>query len=54
MKKHDFLYWEFLFPRLHLNSEQQYKCIADMGSWHDDKWVWDLKWRRRWFTWEEA
>nr|KYP62270.1 Putative ribonuclease H protein At1g65750 family [Cajanus cajan] len=36
------------FPRLYLNSEQQDGTLEKMGRWIDNKWHWELKWRRAW------
>ncbi|GKV15062.1 hypothetical protein SLEP1_g25863 [Rubroshorea leprosula] len=41
------------FPRLYLISAGKDKRISQMGSWQDDSWKWDLKWRRNLFSWEE-
>ncbi|XP_074266276.1 uncharacterized protein LOC141588747 [Silene latifolia] len=40
------------FPRLFSVSIQKNKCVADMGVWQGDNWVWQLQWKRRLFQWE--
>jgi hypothetical protein len=42
------------FPRLCSVSIQQDNLIQDMGSWVNGVWRWDLRWRRRFFVWEES
>jgi reverse transcriptase-like protein len=41
-----------LFPRLFSISMQQNALIAQMGSWLDNEWTWNLSWRRQLFEWE--
>lgn len=40
------------FPRLFLISEQREEVIGKMGFWREDKWCWNLRWRRSPFEWE--
>jgi hypothetical protein len=41
------------FPRLYGISLQINNTIQEMGEWVNDKWIWHIKWRRTFFTWEE-
>ncbi|KAK2360340.1 hypothetical protein QL285_085620 [Trifolium repens] len=41
------------FPRLYSISCQKENLINQVGEWTNEGWVWDLKWRRHLFTWEE-
>jgi hypothetical protein len=41
------------FPRLFSISSQKDDLISNMGGWTSDGWVWNLRWRRQLFTWEE-
>jgi hypothetical protein len=39
---------------INVYSEQNKKSlIRDVGRWEGSNWVWDLKWRRNLFVWEE-
>jgi hypothetical protein len=42
-----------LFPRLFSISCQKENLISQVGGWTNDGWVWNLKWRRQLFIWEE-
>ncbi|GAU38554.1 hypothetical protein TSUD_320260 [Trifolium subterraneum] len=42
-----------VFPRLYSISLQMDLTIQEIGEWVNDKWVWHIKWRRIFFTWEE-
>ncbi|GAU10267.1 hypothetical protein TSUD_423970 [Trifolium subterraneum] len=42
-----------VFPRLYNISLQMNHTIQEMGEWVNDKWIWHIKWRRIFFTWEE-
>ncbi|MCI07352.1 putative ribonuclease H protein, partial [Trifolium medium] len=42
-----------VFPRLYNISLQTGSTIQEMGEWVNDKWIWHIKWRRIFFTWEE-
>jgi exonuclease III len=41
------------FPRLFRISLQVEASIQDMGTWVSGTWIWQLKWRRSFFAWEE-
>jgi hypothetical protein len=41
------------FPRLFSISLQPEENIKDMGNWVSEIWMWNLKWRRPFFAWEE-
>jgi hypothetical protein len=41
------------FPRLFRISLQPEAFIKDMGEWVSGSWIWNLKWRRPFFSWEE-
>jgi hypothetical protein len=41
------------FPRLFRISLQPEAFIKDMGEWVSGSWIWNLKWRRTFFSWEE-
>jgi hypothetical protein len=41
------------FPRLFSISLQRDANIKDMGVWASGVWIWQLKWRRPFFAWEE-
>ncbi|MCI07871.1 ribonuclease H protein, partial [Trifolium medium] len=41
------------FPRLFSISLQSEACIKEMGVWMSGVWIWQLKWRRPFFIWEE-
>ncbi|KAK2360932.1 hypothetical protein QL285_086149 [Trifolium repens] len=41
------------FPRLYSISCQKDNLISQMGGWINEEWVWNLKWRRHLFVWEE-
>jgi hypothetical protein len=41
------------FPRLFSISLQAEDNIKDIGNWVSGIWVWNLKWRRPFFAWEE-
>ncbi|PNX96622.1 hypothetical protein L195_g019832, partial [Trifolium pratense] len=41
------------FPRLFLISSQKDCCASEVGHWEMGAWVWDLRWRRNLFVWEE-
>jgi hypothetical protein len=41
------------FPRLYSISCQKDDLISQMGRWINEEWVWNLKWRRHLFVWEE-
>ncbi|KAK2354046.1 hypothetical protein QL285_091613 [Trifolium repens] len=41
------------FPRLYGISNQQGECIQNMGVLIDNRWNWNLIWRRNFFEWEE-
>jgi hypothetical protein len=41
------------FPRLYGISTQKEGTIANMGSWVDLQWHWNLEWRRQFFVWEQ-
>lgn len=43
-----------MFLRLYLLSEQKEEVIGGMGKWEEDKWVWELRWRRRLFEWQNV
>ncbi|MCI13942.1 ribonuclease H protein [Trifolium medium] len=43
-----------VFPRLYTISLQMDHTIQQMGEWVNDKWIWHIKWRRIFFTWEEV
>ncbi|GAU10371.1 hypothetical protein TSUD_422770 [Trifolium subterraneum] len=40
------------YKRLFQVSEQSNSKVGEMGTWEDEEWVWDLKWRRDLFAWE--
>ena len=40
------------FPRLFSTSTQKNMFIAQMGSWHEGSWAWNLRWRRGLYDWE--
>jgi hypothetical protein len=40
------------FPRLYSISIQREVMVSNMGSWIDNAWRWDFRWRRRFFDWE--
>jgi len=40
------------FPRLYSISECKDRVIGEVGHWEDDRWEWDLSWRRQKFVWE--
>lgn len=42
-----------IFPRLFVVSSLQDEAISAFGRWEDGAWVWDFKWRRNLFVWEE-
>jgi hypothetical protein len=42
------------FLRLFNISLQPELVIKDIGEWVNDRWIWNLKWRRKFFIWEEA
>jgi hypothetical protein len=42
-----------VFPRLFLVSTQKECCVSEVGRWDTGRWVWDFKWRRNLFVWEE-
>jgi hypothetical protein len=42
-----------VFPRLFLVSIQKECSVLEVGRWDSDRWVWDFKWRRNLFVWEE-
>ncbi|GAU48412.1 hypothetical protein TSUD_99270 [Trifolium subterraneum] len=42
-----------VFPRLYSISLQSDHTIQEMGEWVSDRWIWHIKWRRIFFTWEE-
>jgi hypothetical protein len=42
-----------VFPRLFNISIQKNHTIQEMGEWVNAKWIWYIKWRRVFFTWEE-
>ncbi|KAK2393020.1 hypothetical protein QL285_055002 [Trifolium repens] len=42
-----------VFPRLFLVSTQKECSVSEVGRWVTGRWVWDLKWRRNLFVWEE-
>jgi hypothetical protein len=42
-----------VFPRLFLVSTQKESSVFEVGRWVTGRWVWDLKWRRNLFVWEE-
>ncbi|GLU01659.1 hypothetical protein SLE2022_189580 [Rubroshorea leprosula] len=41
------------YPRLYLVSAGKDFKIPQMGGWHNDTWMWSLRWRRPLFCWEE-
>lgn len=41
-----------LFPRLYLISEQKFEVVGKMGSWRDERWCWEIWWRRELFEWK--
>lgn len=41
-----------IFPRLFGVSMQKSCSILQMGSWHDNIWSWNLRWRRALYEWE--
>lgn len=41
------------FERLFQISENKNAFVADLGSWSNGRWVWNLTWRRTFFVWEE-
>ena len=41
-----------LFPRLYAISLQKNSLISQMGNWNDESWVWNLRWRRTLYEWE--
>jgi hypothetical protein len=41
------------FPRLFGISLQKFDSINDMGNLRDGRWIWELRWRRDLFVWEE-
>ncbi|KAK2435218.1 hypothetical protein QL285_020294 [Trifolium repens] len=59
----DTLFWHYnwcvgsplaeLFPRLFSISLQVDANIKEMGVWSSGVWIWQLKWRRPFFVWEE-
>lgn len=40
------------FPRLFSIYEQCNAVISQMGSWQNEEWVWNFRWRRRLYDWE--
>jgi hypothetical protein len=42
------------FPRLFSMSTQQEEVVGDMGNWVENRWRWNLLWRRSFFQWEET
>jgi hypothetical protein len=42
------------FPRLYSISTQQEEMVGNMGRWFNGVWRWELRWRREFFTWENA
>jgi len=41
------------YPRLYLISNKKERTISECGKWKNDKWEWNLGWRREWFEWEK-
>ncbi|XP_057518489.1 uncharacterized protein LOC130799411 [Amaranthus tricolor] len=41
-----------IFPRLFTISLQKNSLISQMGEWNEISWVWNLKWRRVLYEWE--
>lgn len=44
---------EVVFQRLFVVSEMKNDFISAFGCWENGVWVWDFKWRRQFFAWEE-
>ncbi|GKU91338.1 hypothetical protein SLEP1_g5225 [Rubroshorea leprosula] len=42
-----------VFPRLYMLSTGKDNTIDEMGRWEDNKWVWNLPWRRTPHSWEQ-
>ena len=40
------------YPKLYLISNKKERTISECGKWENDKWEWNLGWRREWFEWE--
>ena len=40
------------YPRLYANSNKKEQTISECREWDNDKWEWNLAWRREWFEWE--
>lgn len=40
------------FPRLFAISNCKEKIIGQLGEWRDERWVWNLLWRKERFLWE--
>ena len=37
------------YPRLYGNSNKKEQTISECGKWDNNKWEWNLAWRRKWF-----
>lgn len=44
--------WPCLFLEFFQNSHENNAWVCNIGRWVDGNWVWDFKWYRRWFEWE--
>ena len=40
------------YPRLYSNSVLKDGSVDKFGIWHVNQWVWQIEWRREWFSWE--
>lgn len=41
-----------LLPRMYLILKQKEVIICEIGLWREERWCWDLRWRRATFKWE--
>jgi hypothetical protein len=44
---------EHRYPRLFSMSVQKGDVISDLGNWVNGEWLWNLRWHRNFFIWEE-
>ena len=40
------------YPRIFSNSVLKEGSIDKYGIWHENQWIWQIKWRKEWFLWE--